>query len=134
MFLFYRDLADLKYFPMLETLILDKNGLTGLENCPSLSHLHTLWCNNNEISDLSAFLDCVSEKFPKLRYLSIMRNPGCPGLMNLNAPDLDAIRLYRLYILHRLPQLVALDWSEVNENVRLESTCTYYSKCTIDVY
>jgi hypothetical protein len=40
----------------------------------------TLWCNNNEISDLKKCLKEIQSKFPALRYLSMMVNPGVPAL------------------------------------------------------
>ena len=113
-----RNLENLKYFSDLETLVLDKNGLVGLGNCPVIPTVQTLWCNNNLIDDLPSFMDQVVEKFPKLQYLSIMRNPACPGLTDIKAPDLEALRLYRMYILFRFPQLQVLDWTEVCDAVR----------------
>lgn len=82
-----------------------------------LPTVRTLWCNNNLIEDLPAFMDAVVEKFPYLQYLSIMRNPACPGLTDFCSPDLEALRLYRMYILYRYPLLEILDWTEVSEEV-----------------
>mmetsp|Transcript_23610 Transcript_23610/g.34333 ORF Transcript_23610/g.34333 Transcript_23610/m.34333 type:complete len:249 (-) Transcript_23610:99-845(-) len=106
---------NLHQFPMLETLILDKNGLEGLEGCPVMETVTTLWFNNNNVSDLPVFMDNLMQCFPRLAYLSMMRNPACPGLMDLITPDLEACRLYRLYVLYRAPQLRALDSTEVTQ-------------------
>lgn len=96
-------------FPHLESLILDKNGLAGLDGCPRLDKLNTLWFNNNNVQDLPSFMDAVVERFPSLQYLSMMRNPACPGLMDIVTPDLEACRMYRMYTLYRLPNLLVLD-------------------------
>ena len=116
-----RNFENLRYFSQVETIVLDKNGLSDISTCPELKTLRTLWCNNNEISDLPAFLDDICKKFPNLQYLSLMRNPACPGLMDIANPDLEAIRLYRLYVLFRFPQLRMIDWEEVTESERDEA-------------
>jgi hypothetical protein len=110
------DLEGLQYFTSLDTLILDKNSLESLLNCPQISSLKTLWFNNNLISDLPTFMDQVVAKFPNLEYLSVMRNPACSGVGNLTC-DMEAIRLYRMYIIYRMPLLKTLDWSAVEDEV-----------------
>ena len=116
-----KNFENLKYFTQVETIILDKNNLTDLLSSPALATLQTLWLNNNSISDLPALFDDITKKFPNLRHLSIMRNPGCPGLMDIVNPDLEAIRLYRLYVLYRYPKLVVLDFEHVTEEERAEA-------------
>ena len=111
----------MKRFPQIQTLILDKNELTGVDLCPPLPTLHTLWVNNNAISDLPATMDAIGVRFPKLRYLSMMRNPACPGLMDIVEPDLESCRLYRLYVLFRLPNLLYLDGIDVPDEERKEA-------------
>jgi Leucine-rich repeat (LRR) protein len=73
-----RDLSNLSRFSSLEMLILDKNSITSLHaiKCPCIPTLSDLSCNNNNIADAMEFLLEVSEKFPNLHHLSIMRNPG----------------------------------------------------------
>jgi hypothetical protein len=41
--------------------------------------------------------------------------------MDVVSPDLEACRLYRLYVLHRLPQLLVLDWEPVTADERAEA-------------
>lgn len=113
--------ANLELFTNLETLILDKNGLKGLGDCPQLETLSTLWFNNNNVDDLPGFMDSVTANFPNLRYLSMMRNPACPGLMDIITPDLEACRLYRIYALYRLPHLLVLDSTTATEEERKEA-------------
>lgn len=96
-----RNLLNLSYFSALETLVLDKNELESLETCPLLPHLQTLWCNNNNISDLGIFLTDVANKCPRLTYLSLMRNPIVPDLEDVDLdidedeiiPDADVLDL-----------------------------------------
>ena len=64
---------NLEHFSQLTTLILDKNYLPGLSDCPVIPTLETLWINNNAIEDLPSFMDECCAKFPNLRYLSMMR-------------------------------------------------------------
>ena len=66
-------------------------------------------------------MDAIGLRFPRLRYLSMMRNPACPGLMDIVEPDLESCRLYRLYVLYRLPQLLFLDGIDVAEEERKEA-------------
>jgi hypothetical protein len=76
-------LDKLQYFEALQTLVIDHNNLTSMSHCPSIPTLKTLWCNNNQILNLSEFLDVVLKKFPNLQHLSIMRNPCTPSLADL---------------------------------------------------
>mmetsp|Transcript_37451 Transcript_37451/g.38132 ORF Transcript_37451/g.38132 Transcript_37451/m.38132 type:complete len:238 (+) Transcript_37451:84-797(+) len=113
-----KNLEGLKHFTSLESLVLDKNEIERLETLPKLNNLHTLWCNNNNISNLPLFLDDLILKCPRLQYLSLMRNPVCPVLMNLLHPDVEAIRLYRSYVIYRLPLLRMLDSEHISEMER----------------
>lgn len=113
-----RQFKNLKYFSSLEVLILDKNELENLDTCPSIPSLHTLWCNNNKISDLETFIGEIGIKFPRIKYLSMMRNPACPGLMDLTRPDIDAIVMYRMYVIYCLPQLDMIDADYVTDEER----------------
>lgn len=103
----------------LKTLILDKNNLVLLpRDVPRMVAVDTLWCNNNRIEDLPAFMDQVSATFPFLRTLSLMRNPACPGYDDLSVDATEANRKYRLYVIFRMPSLTFLDCSPVSANER----------------
>lgn len=52
----------------------------------------------------------------------MMRNPACPGLMDIQRPDMEACRLYRTYVVFRAPQLVTVDGVDVTEEVRFCSS------------
>ena len=108
-------------FTSLQTLILDKNNLTTLDDCPRLSTVKTLWCNNNFISDFSYFLDQVKESFPNVTKLSVMRNPASPPMICLSDEDFAALERHRLYVIYRLPQLNFLDSSPVTKHDRTEA-------------
>lgn len=113
--------SNLRLFTNLETLIVDKNDLAELSTFPVLSTLQTFWCNNNCIADLPGFFDDICVKFPNLLFLSMMRNPCCPGYIDIVNPDIEAIRLYRLYVLYRYPQLLVLDCENVADAERDEA-------------
>mmetsp|Transcript_11836 Transcript_11836/g.32007 ORF Transcript_11836/g.32007 Transcript_11836/m.32007 type:complete len:131 (+) Transcript_11836:3835-4227(+) len=49
------------------------------------------------------------------------RNPAAPGLMDIVTPDLESIRLYRLYVLFRIPDLLMLDSTDVTAEERGEA-------------
>ena len=70
-------------FTKLSTLILDGNGLGDMADCLPMPTVRTLWFNNNKVDDLERFLDQVCALFPDLDYLSMMRNPACPGFLDL---------------------------------------------------
>lgn len=70
-----------------------------------------------QVSDLPAFLNQVLERFPLLTDLSMMRNPACPGLMDIQRPDMEACRLYRTYVVFRAPQLITVDGVDVTDKV-----------------
>jgi len=73
-------LESLQNFGCLNVLILDHNNIEDISNCPSIKTLETLWCNNNRVSKLGPFLNNCADKFPRLKHLSIMRNPGVPDI------------------------------------------------------
>ena len=128
-----RDLSNLSYFPSLELLVLDKNRLDGISTCPKLARLHTLWCNNNRITDLGNFLKEVAIKFPNIYHLSMMRNPATPetviwsdGIDYANETSEDMNRRikyhkYRLAVLSVLPQIRILDDESVTPEEHAEA-------------
>eukprot|EP00904_Undaria_pinnatifida_P005894 jgi/Undpi1/2434/HiC_scaffold_13.g05815.m1 len=113
--------ANLQCFPLLQTLVLDKNNLEDIKGCPAIPTLTTLWFNNNRVANLPAFLDQVFERFPKLTDLSMMRNPACPGLMDIQRPDMEACRMYRTYVVFRAQTLVTVDGVHVTDEERRDA-------------
>ena len=105
-------------FTSLQTLILDKNELTGLDWCCPIPSLKTLYFNNNQVSDVEAFVDRVAVLFPSLEYLSMMRNPCCPAFFVISEEKQDDYRRHREFVLYKLPTLEYLDATEVTEQER----------------
>lgn len=107
----------------LETLILDHNGLTTalLASLPRLPKLHTLWLNNNSITDLPQAIGILIETVPQLTNLSLMSNPAAPPLVALSAADAAAAARYRLGVIYQLPSLVFLDGTPVSPEERAEA-------------
>ena len=103
--------------------------------------LHVL----SSTDDLIEFMDHINKKFVNLKYLSMMRNPACPSLMSItgnytstldiflpfvfqtlpvfshSAPDIEANKLFRLYVLYRNPQIQILDFEAVTDQEREEA-------------
>ena len=108
------DLSNLRYFTKIETLVLDKNDLTTIVSCPVLHKVHTLWCNNNKVTDLDKFLTEICQRFPNLQYLSLMRNPV--SIFDNESDELgqlshasEELMKYRLGVISKLPSLRMLD-------------------------
>jgi hypothetical protein len=106
-------------FTSLETLILDKNGLTGLEWCCPIPSLKTLYFNNNQVSNVEAFVNSVATLFPQLEYLSMMRNPCCPAFFVISEEKQEDYRRHREFVLYKLPTLKFLDATAISEEERL---------------
>ncbi|ELU12247.1 hypothetical protein CAPTEDRAFT_174488 [Capitella teleta] len=115
-------LDRINQFPNLEELIVDNNELSDDLVVASLPFLHTLMLNKNLFTNLDALLDQLSpSKFPALTYLSLLGNKACPNqLSSAENSDDDYIR-YRLYVLHRLPNLKFLDASPITLSERREA-------------
>lgn len=106
---------------MLHTLILDKNGLRGVSGFARCESVTTLWLNNNAVDDLPELCDALEKLFPRVTYLSLMRNPASPALICASEEDAAAAVRYRLYMVHRLPKLQFLDAAPVTPAERKEA-------------
>lgn len=71
------------------------------------------------IIDLRQFIDSLSDRFPQLTHLSMIKNPACPNEMT--GRDSDDYKRYRLYVLYKLKNLRFLDSSTVNEEEKKEA-------------
>lgn len=111
-----RSLDGLEKFPYLEELILDNNFIDDSVTLPRLETLHTLSLNKNKVTNLEKFLDQISEKFPHIRYLSLLGNEACPNQLSSLDKDEKDYRRYRLYVLHRLHSLRFLDSTPVRKS------------------
>ena len=101
--------------------MLDKNGLASLAGLPVLASVSTLSFNNNEVDDMAAFLDSVAASIPSLAFLSLMRNPASPPMVQLSEEDVAAGERHRLYVVFRLPKLAFLDAAPVSAAERTEA-------------
>ena len=66
----------------MKILVLDNNMITSVDNFPAIPSLQTLSLSNNNINNLSSFINSVRMKFPRLRSLNTFKNPMNPGMMN----------------------------------------------------
>ncbi len=80
-----------------------------------LPKLHTLMLNKNRIESIDDFLRLVETHFPSIKYLSLLGNTACPN--ELVDKDDDDYKRYRLYVIHKLPQLKFLDSRPVSDAV-----------------
>ena len=107
-----RSLKNLDYFPNLDTLQLDRNGLKSISDLPKLSYLKTLWLNNNQLNDMARLVNVLKKQCPKLEYLSLLRNPICPDVYFEDSNESRYTR-YRHTVLYNLPHLTYLDTTGV---------------------
>ena len=116
----FRSLDSLDAFKRLESLIADSNQLTSNQPfLPRIPTLTTLCVNDNDIADVEQWLTFISDAFPNLTYLSMLKNPACPNYF-IGKDQQDYAR-YRLYVLHRIPGLKFLDSSPVTAQERAEA-------------
>lgn len=100
---------NLDCFNQLETLILDRCGLSSIEMLPPIPNLRTLWLNHNNFSELSKLASQLKERFPKLTYLSLLKNPLCPDLYFSRKGSTAQYKKYRRTIVYSLKRLQCLD-------------------------
>ena len=67
-----------------------------------------------QLHDLASFIANVKKQCPKLRYLSILKNPCCPNFLVSGGKDMHDYQLYRYFVLHQLQTLKFLDFQAVN--------------------
>ncbi len=104
--------------------MLDNNlieDVSGLQNT-TLKELETLWLNHNSIQDVEPLLSILEnkQKFPKLNYLSLMKNPGCPSEFG-GLDSMDDYQRFRFYVLYRLKNLKFFDARQITLNERKEA-------------
>jgi len=113
-------LDNLDRFTHLHSLVLDNNNLSSEDTFPKIDGLKTLSLNNNKINDLKKFLEGVKERYPQLKYLSMLKNPACTNELVTGRDD-DDYQRYRYYVLHMLRGLRFLDSREVGEAEKKEA-------------
>jgi len=114
-----------------DTIDFSDNEIGKLENFPLLQRLQTILLNNNHIGKIAPGL---SESLPKLDTL-ILTNNRIVNLADLDPlSDLTSLKTlslidnvvtkkpyYRLYVVHKLPNLRLLDFKKIKEKERAES-------------
>lgn len=103
------DIRKLDGFPLLKrlkSLLVNNNRVVrisdGLEEC--LPNLESLILTNNNMQELGD-LDALST-VKSLRYLSLLRNP------------VTSKKNYRLYVIHKVPQIRVLDFQRIKQKER----------------
>ena len=54
--------------------------ISSIQNFPSISSLETLSITNNNINDLTTFINSARTKYPQLKSLNTFKNPMNPGM------------------------------------------------------
>lgn len=120
------DLRWISKFPALEELVLDNNRVRHTTYFPPHPNLHLLSLNNNRIGKQAevgglptggAFaVERIAKAYPRLRFLSLLRNPGCPSYFN-DCTAAEA-RTFRQVVVSAIPQLKFFDGSVVEDRER----------------
>ena len=97
-------------FPNLKYLILDGNMISSINNFPSIYSLQTLSITNNNVNDLSSFINSLRTKYPNLKSLNTFKNPMNPGI---GQPQ--AYNQYKSYI-KSLGKIIELDGKNINDS------------------
>eukprot|EP01080_Neovahlkampfia_damariscottae_P008255 gene8255-79_t len=113
-----KKIEHLNNFSKLRSLVMDNNEIEELPKDLELENLETLWLNSNHISDIDALIKAL-KTFPKLKQVSLLKNPCCPNEFTGN--DSDDYKMYRLYVLHHLQNLLYLDSKIVDEKEKKEA-------------
>lgn len=113
------DIRKFEGFPIvnrLKSILFNNNRIVRIEEDihQNIPNLRELYMTNNEIAEL-ADLDNLAG-FKKLEFLSLLRNP------------VTHIKEYRLYIVHKMPQIRVLDFRKIKQRERDEAKRLFGSK------
>ncbi|XP_049848420.1 dual specificity protein kinase shkC-like [Schistocerca gregaria] len=109
---------SLRDFGRLNKFLVDYNSLdsTAFDDFPAMESLEMLWMNNNNVHDVKHYISKLAGVFPNLTHLSVLKNPGCPNL--LNDRSREAYKRYRYFVISHLPKLKTLDMLPVTDEER----------------
>ena len=85
--------------------------ISSVSNFPCINSLETLSISNNEISDLSSFINAVKTKYPQVKSLNTLKNAMNPGM---GQPS--GYNQYRSYMKQISNRLTELDGMNINDN------------------
>jgi len=109
--------SNLNKFTELTSLVLDNNRIGDENEFHTIETLENLWLNNNNICYLDRFLNGIEGKYPRLKYLSLLKNPCCPNyFVGKGSNDYNK---YRATVIGSIPTLKFLDASPVTVQERL---------------
>jgi hypothetical protein len=129
--IFFSEISNISAFTKLKRLVLDNNALASLERytfflcrlllfylnflnffsiTSPIPSVELCSLNNNSLSDLQGVVRKLSQVFPNLKHLSLLKNPCCPSEMfGGNHDDYVNYRYYYYFIFSILPlKLVTL--------------------------
>ena len=106
------NIEALDVFPNLKILLLDHNNLTSLQSFPSLPKLETLSLSYNGIRGQDNLLLNLSQKFPTLKNLNLMKNPVNP-MFDSDEKYADFRATVKIWI----PSLQTLDGTDFSQNM-----------------
>ena len=84
--------------------------ISSISNFPSIFSLKTLSISNNNLNDLSSFVNSAKTKYPTLTSLNTFRNPMNPGVNQA-----QQYSQYKSYI-RQIGKLTELDGMNINDN------------------
>jgi Leucine-rich repeat (LRR) protein len=106
------NIEALDVFPNLKILLLDHNNLTSLQSFPSLPRLETLSLSYNGIRGQDNLLLSLSQKFPTLKNLNLMKNPVNPMF-----DSEEKYAEFRATVKIWIPTLQTLDGTDFSQNM-----------------
>lgn len=111
-----RKLEGFPLLPRLQSLLFSNNRICRIDenlhtNIPNLRHLYLTNCDIRDFVDIENLV-----KLKKLEYLSLMRNPVATK------------KNYRLYVIHKLPQVRVLDFQRIKMKERNRAKEFFASK------
>jgi len=118
-----QDFSNFEGLVKLETLIMDKNGLTEMKGFPSLPTVTTLWLNNNKISNLDKALEVLADTVPNLTYLSMLRNPCVPNIYEDFSKEKEYYE-YRNQVIRSFPKLEYIDAQPITPEDKIAAAST----------